>query len=189
MGEMLLRAPEGAKKNKRRVGRGPSSGKGGTSGRGHKGQKARSGGGVRPGFEGGQMPLYRRVARRGFSNYPFKKEYQIVHLDSLNKFSDGDTVTFESLLEKRIIKKKNVPAKILANGELEKKLTVSGIKMSAKAKELIEKAGGRVVDETAEAKESVESSDVEKSPKAGREQMEEGKESPEKENKVEENGN
>ena len=98
MGEMLLRAPKGARKNKRRIGRGPSSGKGGTSGKGHKGQKARSGGGVRPGFEGGQMPLYRRIARRGFSNFPFKKKYQIVRLDSLNKFSDGDTVTLDSFL-------------------------------------------------------------------------------------------
>ncbi len=154
MAEILLRAPKGAVKRKRRVGRGPASGKGGTSGKGHKGQKARSGGGVRPGFEGGQMPLYRRVARRGFSNYPFKKEYQIVRLDALNKFSDGDVVTFDELLKKRIIKKKRVPAKILADGKLERKLTVQGIKMSSKAKEMIEKAGGTVVEKTDDEKDN-----------------------------------
>ncbi len=93
-----LRAPQGATRSRKRIGRGPSSGHGKTSGKGHKGQNARSGGGVRPGFEGGQMPLYRRIARRGFSNYPFKVEYIGINVSALEQsFGDGDTVTLESL--------------------------------------------------------------------------------------------
>ncbi len=144
MDEFVIRAPEGSRKKKRRVGRGPASGKGSTAGRGTKGQKSRSGGGVRLGFEGGQMPLYRRVARRGFSNYPFKKEYQIVNVESLSKFEDNEIVNAKSLKEKGLIKKESGYVKILGNGKLEKKLIVEGVKVSGSAREKIEKAGGQV---------------------------------------------
>ena len=141
-----LRAPEGATKNKRIVGRGNGSTRGGTSGRGDKGQNARSGGGVRPGFEGGQMPLYRRVARRGFSNYPFKVEYKPVNLNEIEaKYADGETVSVATLREKGILKGKNKTVKILGEGEITKKLTVDMEKISAGAKEKIEKAGGKIV--------------------------------------------
>ena len=141
-----LRVPAGAVKKKRVVGRGNGSTRGGTSGRGSNGQNARSGGGVRPGFEGGQMPLYRRIARRGFSNYPFKVEFKAVNLRVIEEsFSDGDTVNLDSLKEKGIVKGKNVKIKILGDGELTKKLTIDVEKVSAGAKEKIEKAGGNVV--------------------------------------------
>ena len=141
-----IRVPKGATKNKRVVGRGNGSTRGGTSGRGSNGQNARSGGGVRPGFEGGQMPLYRRIARRGFSNYPFKVEYKSVNLRELEeKFADGETVNLETLKEKGIIKGKNNKVKILGDGEITKKLTVDVEKVSAGAKEKIEKAGGNIV--------------------------------------------
>ncbi len=143
-----LRVPEGATKKKRIKGRGNGSRRGGTSGRGSNGQNARSGGGVRPGFEGGQMPLYRRIARRGFSNYPFKVEYKAVNLREIEvKYSDGDTVNLETLIEKGIVKGKGVAVKILGDGELTKKLTVDVEKVSAGAQEKIEKAGGNVVKE------------------------------------------
>ena len=139
-----IHAPEGANKKKTVVGRGSSS-KGRTCGRGNNGQNARSGGGVRPGFEGGQMPLYRRVARRGFSNYPFKVEYTVVSLDVLNEaFNDGETVNDASLRDRCVIKGVNTQAKILANGELSKKLVVEGVKVSASAAEKIKAAGGEV---------------------------------------------
>ena len=139
-----IHAPEGANKKKTVVGRGSSS-KGRTCGRGNNGQNARSGGGVRPGFEGGQMPLYRRVARRGFSNYPFKVEYTVVSLDALNEaFKDGETVNDASLRDRCVIKGVNTQAKILANGELSKKLVVEGVKVSASAAEKIRAAGGEV---------------------------------------------
>lgn len=141
-----IRVPKGATKKKRVVGRGNGSTRGGTSGRGSNGQNARSGGGVRPGFEGGQMPLYRRIARRGFSNYPFKVEYKSVNLRELEeKFADGETVNLETLKEKGIIKGKNNKVKILGDGEITKKLTVDVEKVSAGAKEKIEKAGGNIV--------------------------------------------
>ena len=140
-----LRAPQGATRQKKRVGRGPSSGHGKTSGKGHKGQNARSGGKVRPGFEGGQMPLYRRIARRGFSNYPFKVEYIGVNVSTLDKsFGDGDTVTLESLKEKKVVKNRVENVKILGQGELGKKLTVQGLKVSKGAEEKITAAGGTV---------------------------------------------
>ncbi|MFP4301445.1 MAG: 50S ribosomal protein L15 [Spirochaetaceae bacterium] len=140
-----LRAPRGATRRKKRVGRGPSSGHGKTSGKGHKGQNARSGGKVRPGFEGGQMPLYRRIARRGFSNYPFKVEYTGVNLSTLDKrFGDGDTVTLQSLKEKKVVKNRVENVKILGQGELGKKLTVQGLKVSKGAEEKITAAGGTV---------------------------------------------
>ncbi|MBI9108531.1 MAG: 50S ribosomal protein L15 [Spirochaetales bacterium] len=141
-----IRAPKGATKKKRIVGRGNGSTRGGTSGRGSNGQNARSGGGVRLGFEGGQMPLYRRVARRGFSNHPFKIDYKTVNLRELeDKFSDGDTVNLETLKDKGIVKGKNIRVKILGDGEVTKKLTIDVEKVSAGAKEKIEKAGGNIV--------------------------------------------
>lgn len=148
MSDIKLIAPCGANKKMKKVGRGAGSGLGKTSGKGHKGQNARSGGGVRPGFEGGQMPLFRRVARRGFSNYPFKYSFAVVNVADLeNKFEDGDTVTWEALVENGLIKAKNVLVKILGDGELTKKLTVEMLDMSASAKEKIEKAGGKIVEE------------------------------------------
>jgi len=139
-----IHAPEGANTKKTIVGRGASS-KGRASGRGHDGQNSRSGGGVRPGFEGGQMPLYRKLARRGFSNGPFKKEFAVVSLATLSeKFEDGQTVSLTSLKEKKIVKGKDVQVKVLANGELNKKLVVEGLKVSAPAAEKIKAAGGEV---------------------------------------------
>ncbi|MBR6880693.1 MAG: 50S ribosomal protein L15 [Clostridiales bacterium] len=127
-----------------RKGRGAGSGNGKTSGRGHKGQKARSGGGVRPGFEGGQMPLYRRLPKRGFNNKRFAPAYIEVNVSDLEKLSDGTEVTAEVLAENGIITlpKNNDGVKILGNGELTKKLNVKAVKFTASAKEKIEKAGG-----------------------------------------------
>ena len=133
---------EGSTHRKKIVGRGIGSGVGKTSGRGHKGQKARSGGGVRPGFEGGQMPLYRRLPKRGFTNI-FAKKYVAVNVEVLDKFNDGDEVTAESLLEKGIISKTLDGVKFLGRGEVTKKVTVKVAKISESAKEKIEKAGGK----------------------------------------------
>ncbi len=142
-----LRVPAGASKKKKIVGRGRSSGSGKTAGRGHKGQKSRSGGGVRLGFEGGQMPLYRRVAARGFSNHPFKKEFVVINLTGLEKsFVDGDTVSLATLIQKGLIKKSETLVKILGMGVLTRKLTVEIPAVSASAREKIEKAGGSVAD-------------------------------------------
>ena len=134
---------EGSKKDSKRIGRGHGSGWGKTAGKGHKGQKARSGGGVRPGFEGGQMPLARRVPKRGFSNARFKKEYAIVNVDALNVFEDGTEVTPELLLEMKIVSKPKAGIKILGNGELEKQLTVKANKISKSAEEKILSKGGK----------------------------------------------
>lgn len=145
MSELVLSAPQGANKKKRIVGRGSSSGRGTTAGRGNKGQQSRSGGKTYVGFEGGQMPLYRRIARRGFSNYPYRKEYAVVNLELIAaKFAEGDTVNRESLIEKGLLKKSALLVKILGNGDVDKKLTVCADKISAGAKEKIEKAGGSV---------------------------------------------
>lgn len=139
-----IKAPAGANKKKTIIGRGNGS-KGRSSGRGHDGQNSRSGGGVRPGFEGGQMPLYRRLARRGFSNYPFKKEYEVVSLaDISKKFADGDIVSLETLKEKKIVKGKHVEAKILSNGDIDKRVVVKGLKVSSSAAEKITAAGGEI---------------------------------------------
>ena len=140
-----FRAPKGARK-KKMLGRGVGSGHGKTAGKGTKGQKARAGGGVRIGFEGGQMPLFRRIARRGFSNMPFKKEYQVLNVVDLNRFSDGDTVSPESLAAKGLAKRKGVAVKILGAGDLAKKLVVSVHKVSASAREKIIALGGSVVE-------------------------------------------
>ena len=143
MEEFTLRAPRGQKKGKR-LGRGVGSGHGKTAGKGTKGQKARAGGGVRLGFEGGQMPLFRRIARRGFSNHPFKKEFQILNVSDLNRFADGDIVTPEALRANGLARKKGVPVKILGGGELARKVTVQNAKVSAAAREKIAKMGGQV---------------------------------------------
>ena len=138
----ILSAPQGANKKPKRVGRGSSSGLGTTAGKGNKGQQSRSGGKVYVGFEGGQMPLYRRVAIRGFSNYPFKKEYVCINVSVLeDKFENGETVDKESLKTKGFISKTNdTLVKILGDGEITKKLTVVADKVSASAKAKIEKA-------------------------------------------------
>ncbi len=133
----------GSSKKAWRKGRGPGSGNGKTAGRGHKGQNARSGGGVRPGFEGGQIPLYRRLPKRGFTNDMFKKEYAIVNVELLDTFNDGDVVSMETLLEAGIIKKELSGLKVLGRGEITKKLTVKAAIFSASAKEKIEAAGGK----------------------------------------------
>lgn len=139
-----LRFPEGSKKIRNRVGRGTSSGNGKTSGKGHKGQKARSGYSRKAGFEGGQLPLYRRLPKRGFSNARFKEEYAVLNLSDLNQFDEGTVVTPELLKETGIIKKQLSGIKILGNGSLEKKLTIKAHKFSMTAKEKIEAAGGKV---------------------------------------------
>lgn len=145
--QMQLKAPKGANRKKKIIGRGNGNTKGAKCGRGDKGQNSRSGGRVRPGFEGGQMPLYRRIARRGFSNYPFKKEFQIVNLGDLNdKYKDGDTVTKDNLKEKKIIKSAKIPVKILGDGDLERKLTIQVDKVSKSATAKIEEKGGKVAE-------------------------------------------
>lgn len=140
-----LRPKKGTKFYKRRVGRGPGSGWGKTAGRGHKGQKARAGGPKEVWFEGGQTPIYRRLPKRGFHN-PFAKEYQIVNLDKIEeKFQDGEVVSIETLLERRLIHYVDVPVKILARGTLSKKLTFRGIaKFSKKALEAIKQSGSTI---------------------------------------------
>jgi large subunit ribosomal protein L15 len=140
-----LHTPAGANKRKKVLGRGKGTGKGTTSGKGNKGQKARSGGKTYVGFEGGQMPLYRRLARRGFSNYSFKKEWQIVNLCEIEKrYEAGETVDIVSLHKKRLVKSVK-PIKILATGGFTKKLDFNVIAVSASAKEKIEKAGGAIM--------------------------------------------
>jgi large subunit ribosomal protein L15 len=139
-----LRPPKGARKKRKIVGRGPGSGHGKTSCKGHKGQKARSGGKIPVWFEGGQMPLQRRLPKRGFHNI-FKKEYALVKLDDLKNFEDGTTVTPELLVEKKIVNKIKDGIKILGDGEINRSLTIKGAKLSHTAREKIEKAGGKVL--------------------------------------------
>ena len=138
-----LKPAEGSAKSAWRKGRGPGSGNGKTAGKGHKGQNARSGGGVRPGFEGGQIPLYRKLPKRGFHN-KFAKTYSIVNVDVFNKFEDGAVVDLATLLEKKIVRKANDGLKVLGNGEITKKITVKAAVFSATAKEKIEAAGGKI---------------------------------------------
>ena len=134
---------EGATKTRKRVGRGVGSGTGKTSGKGEKGQNARSGGGVRPGFEGGQLPLFRRLPKRGFSNAKFKTRYAVINLSDLNRFEDGAVVTPELLKEMGLLKNQLDGVKVLGNGTLEKKLVVKAHNFSSVAKEQIEKLGGK----------------------------------------------
>ncbi|CEH30942.1 50S ribosomal protein L15 [Aneurinibacillus migulanus] len=137
-----IKPAEGSRHTRKRVGRGIGSGNGKTAGRGHKGQNARSGGGVRPGFEGGQNPLYRRLPKRGFTN-PNRKVYAVINLDRLNQFEEGTVVTPELLLEVGVIKNARDGVKILGNGELNVKLTVQAQKFSQSAVEKIEALGGK----------------------------------------------
>ena len=137
-----LSPAEGSAKAACRKGRGTGSGNGKTAGKGHKGQNARSGGGVRPGFEGGQLPLYRKLPKRGFHN-KFAVHYSIVNVSDLNRFEDGSVVDMEALLAAKLVRKELDGVKILGEGELSKKLTVKATVFSATAKEKIEAAGGK----------------------------------------------
>ena len=137
-----LRATPGATKEAKRIGRGHGSGNGKTAGKGHKGQKARAGHGMRPGFEGGQMPLQRRVPKRGFNNI-FAEEWLAINVSALEVFEDGTVVDATALAEKGIIKKANLPIKVLGNGKLTKKLTVKLNAYSASATEKINSVGGK----------------------------------------------
>jgi large subunit ribosomal protein L15 len=140
-----LKPRPGSKHRVKRLGCGESSGHGKTSGKGHKGQKARSGGSIRLGFEGGQMPLIRRVPKRGFNNTAFKTRYATVNVESLNRFEDGATIDEKALTEAGLIRGNYDGIKILGDGELSKKLSVAVDKISAGAREKIEKAGGSIV--------------------------------------------
>lgn len=139
---MILKPPVGSRRKRKRVGRGTGSGHGCTSGRGNKGQKSRSGFSLKRGFEGGQMPLVRRIPKRGFNNKKFADEYQIVNISDLNRFEDGQKVDFEALHRAGLVSKKIKKIKLLGNGELKRKLEVIVNSASKKAKEAIEKAGG-----------------------------------------------
>ena len=138
-----LHKPEGSTKAPKRVGRGQGTGQGTTAGRGMNGQNSRSGGGVRLGFEGGQMPLYRRLPKRGFNNH-WAKEYAEINVKDLNRFENDTVVDFDLLLQSGLVKQVKDGVKVLGNGELEKKLTVKAEKFSKTAAEKIEKAGGKV---------------------------------------------
>ena len=138
-----LEAVYGSTKNRKRVGRGQGSGTGKTSGKGEKGQNARSGGGVRPGFEGGQLPLFRRLAKRGFNNYNFRTVYSTVNVEDLNRFENDTVVTIELLKEVGLIKKELDGVKVLGNGNLEKKLTVRANAFTRSAIEKINNNGGK----------------------------------------------
>ncbi len=137
-----LKPAPGSRHTRKRLGRGIGSGLGKTSGRGHKGQNARAGGGVRPGFEGGQTPLFRRLPKRGFRNAPFKKEWSIVNLKELERFEGGTVVTLKVLKDAGIVKAVRDGVKVLASGELSVALTVQAHAFSSAAKEKIEAAGG-----------------------------------------------
>lgn len=140
-----LKPNRGAVKRRKRIGCGESSGHGKTSCKGNKGQKARAGAGIRPGFEGGQMPLFRRLPKKGFSNAAFKTVFEVVNLSSLEKaFSDGDTVNEATLREKNLVNRTCDAIKILGNGEITRKLTIQVDQVSRSAREKIEKAGGTV---------------------------------------------
>jgi len=138
----LAPAP-GSRKKRKRIGRGPGSGTGKTSGKGHKGLKARSGGSVRPGFEGGQMPIYRRLPKRGFTNI-FKKQYAVLNIEDLERFDDGATIDMDALRQVGLVKGKVDGAKLLGNGDTQKKFVLKAILVSNTAKEKIEAAGGSV---------------------------------------------
>jgi large subunit ribosomal protein L15 len=138
-----LTPARGAKKRRKRIGRGPGSGHGKTATKGHKGLKARSGGGKRPGFEGGQMPLVRRLPKFGFTN-PFRAEYSIVNVKSFEQWTGAGTITPQALVDAGLVKRKHLPIKILGNGELNKPLVIQAHKFSKSAEAKIQAAGGRV---------------------------------------------
>lgn len=139
-----LRPAFGSRKKPKRLGQGIGSGTGKTAGKGHKGQKSRSGGGVRPGFEGGQMPMIRRIPKRGFNNARFAKTFQVVNLETIAAiFEANATVTFEEMYARRIVRQDNVPVKVLAKGDVDKPLIVQAQAFSAQAKSKIEAAGGK----------------------------------------------
>ncbi|UTR16733.1 50S ribosomal protein L15 [Salipaludibacillus sp. LMS25] len=138
-----LQPSVGSRKERKRKGRGVGTGNGKTAGKGHKGQNARSGGGVRPGFEGGQMPIFRRLPKRGFKN-PNRTEYAIVNLETLNRFDEGTEVTPALLIETGVVKNEKDGIKVLGNGTLDRKLTVKAHKFSGSSKEAIEAAGGTI---------------------------------------------
>ena len=138
-----LKATDGARFTSKRLGRGQGSGQGKTAGKGHKGQNARSGGGVAIGFEGGQTPFFKRMPKRGFTNFT-RKEYAVINVEDLNKFEDGTTVDFAALKAAGLVKKHLDGVKVLGNGKLEKKLTVKAAKFSKSAQTAIEEAGGTV---------------------------------------------
>ena len=138
-----LKPAPGAKKRRKRIGRGPGSGHGKTATKGHKGLLARSGGGKRPGFEGGQMPLIRRLPKFGFTN-PFRTEYAVVNVRSFENWSGGDTVTPQTMVDAGLVKRKTLPIKILGTGALKKSLVIQAHKFSKSAEEKIRAAGGRV---------------------------------------------
>jgi large subunit ribosomal protein L15 len=138
-----LKPVEGARQARKRVGRGTSSGTGKTSGRGHKGQNSRSGGGVRPGFEGGQTPLFKRLPKRGFTNVN-RKEYAVVNVEDLNTFKAGSVVTVDTLQKQGLVKKTYDGLKILGNGQLTINLTVKANKFSKSAEKIIVEAGGKI---------------------------------------------
>ncbi len=139
-----IRRPAGATRKRRVVGRGSAGRRGDTSGRGTKGQRSRSGSGDRPGFEGGQMPLYRRIARRGFSNHPFRKIYQTIDVRDLNRFENGTAVDRQALVEAGVIGSVRVPVKLLGSGALERALTVRLDRASAGARQKVTAAGGSI---------------------------------------------
>ena len=138
-----LSPQQGSSKKAWRKGRGVGTGNGKTAGRGHKGQNARSGGGVRPGFEGGQIPMYRRIPKHGFSNFLFKKYYAIINVEQLDKYEDGAVISLETLINDGVVRKELNGLKVLGNGNITKKLTVQATVFSASAKEKIEAAGGK----------------------------------------------
>ena len=140
-----LKPPEGSRKKRKRVGRGDGSGHGGTSCKGHKGQNARSGGGVRPGFEGGQMPLSRRLPKRGFRN-PFRREIVIVNIEQLKKFPKGSLIDKDSLISSGLIKRKGDTVKVLGKGDIDYPLSIKVDMISRGAKEKIVNAGGSVIE-------------------------------------------
>ena len=144
-----LKNVRGATKRRKRVGCGEGSGRGKTSGRGGKGQTARSGSSIRPGFEGGQLPLYRKLPQRGFNNAGFKTEYTVVNLDSLEKIDDTTEIDRKVLIERGLIRSNAGPVKILGQGTVKRKLTVTADKFSTSAREKIEAAGGKVVESSA----------------------------------------
>jgi large subunit ribosomal protein L15 len=141
---MKLSAPAGLRSKRKRMGRGQGSGKGCTCGRGSNGQKSRSGFSRQIGFEGGQMPLARRIPKGGFNNYNFRHFYQVINTEDLNRYGDGDTVDYNTLLKDRLVNKRSKFIKLLAKGELKKKVHVIVHKASQRAKELVEKSGGKV---------------------------------------------